>query len=206
MSDLATLFLDLPRLSRDRTALVLLDMQNVCFEQWLSPALGDSVLDRAGALLQAAREKGILVVHVKVAFQEGYPEISPRNGVFRWLRDNGYFKAGSRDGEIHSRMTPIAGEPVVAKHRVGAFSQTHLDRILQARGIETLIIAGLITSGAVLSAVRQAFDLDYRLIVAEDCCGDHDPATHEMLCRKIFTMHATVVAAADIARAITALD
>jgi len=42
--------------------------------------------------------------------------------------------------------------------------------MLRARGIETLILTGIATSGVVLSTLRHAADADYRLLVVGDCC------------------------------------
>ena len=52
---------------------------------------------------------------------------------------------------------------MVTKHRVGAFTGTDLDMILKAHRMETLILAGIATSGVVLSTVRHAADADYGL-------------------------------------------
>jgi nicotinamidase-related amidase len=65
-----------------------------------------------------------------------------------------------------------------------------------------LIILGYATSGVVLSTVRYAADLDYRLIVVEDCCVDSDPEVHDFLTQRIFPRQADVVAAADVRRAL----
>ena len=67
------------------------------------------------------------------------------------------------------------------KHRVTPFVGTDLETLLRANGIDTLGLAGVHTSGVVLSTVRHAGDLDYRSIVARDCCADPDAAVHAML-------------------------
>ena len=68
-------------------------------------------------------------------------------------------------------VRPQPEDVVVVKHRVGAFSSTDLDMILRAKGVDTLVLTGLATSGVVLSTVRQGADADYRLVVVADCCG-----------------------------------
>ena len=55
---------------------------------------------------------------------------------------------------------------MVRKTRVGAFSTTDLDEQLRQRGVDTLLLAGISTSGVVLSTVRDAHDRDYRVFVA----------------------------------------
>src|SRR5260370_22115041 len=58
------------------------------------------------------------------------------------------------------------------------FVGTDLETLLRANGIDTLVLAGVHTSGVVLSAVRHAGDLDYRLVVVRDCCADPDAEVH----------------------------
>ena len=53
------------------------------------------------------------------------------------------------------------------------------------------------TSGVVLSTVRQAADLDYRLVVLADGCLDADPEVHRVLTEKVFPRQADVLTVAD---------
>jgi nicotinamidase-related amidase len=76
---------------------------------------------------------------------------------------------------------------------VSAFAGTDLDMILRANGIETLVLAGIATSGVVLSTLRHAADADYKVVVAEDCCADRDPEVHRVLTEKVFPRQATIV-------------
>jgi nicotinamidase-related amidase len=90
------------------------------------------------------------------------------------------------------------GDLTVRKTRVGAFSTTDLDRRLRAHGIDTLVLAGISTSGVVLSTVRDAADRDYRLYVLKDGCADRDGEVHDLLMRKVFPRQAWVVSIADL--------
>src|SRR5699024_11269819 len=87
----------------------------------------------------------------------------------------------------------------VTKTRVSAFSTTNLDSLLREQGIDTLVLAGILTFGVVLSTVRDAADRDYRLLVLGDVCADSDPTRHEQLLRSIIPLHADVLDVADFA-------
>ena len=76
---------------------------------------------------------------------------------------------------------------------------------LRANDIHDLVIFGYATSGVVLSTVRYGADLDYNLIVVEDCCADSDVEVHEFLTQRIFPRQAEVVGSADVIRALEAL-
>ncbi len=92
----------------------------------------------------------------------------------------------SPETQIVAALAPLAAEPVVVKHRVGAFAGTDLVPILRARSSETLVLLGIATSGAVLSTLRHAADEDYRVVVVEDACADADAEVHRVLMEKVF--------------------
>jgi nicotinamidase-related amidase len=81
---------------------------------------------------------------------------------------------------------------IVSKRRVSAFTGSDLEVLLRARGIDSLVLAGIATSGVVLPALRRAADLDYRLTVLADGCLDADPGVHQVLMGKVFPRQAEV--------------
>src|SRR6201999_3794135 len=96
------------------------------------------------------------------------------------------------EAAIVSAGAPLDSEPVIIKHRVGAFLGTDLETLLRARRVETLVLLGIATSGVVLSTLRYAADMDYRIVVASDGCADMDPEVHRVLMEKVFPRQATV--------------
>ena len=104
--------------------------------------------------------------------------------------------------DYHEAVAPQEGDIVVRKRRVGAFSTTDLHEQLAARGIDTLVLAGLSTSGVVLSTVRHASDRDYRLLVLSDASADPEPDKHEFLTTRIFPGMATVLTTDELAAAL----
>jgi len=59
--------------------------------------------------------------------------------------------------------------------------------------VRTLVLAGIATSGVVLSTLRQAADLDYGLVVLRDACADADEEVHRVLLDKVFARQADVL-------------
>jgi nicotinamidase-related amidase len=86
----------------------------------------------------------------------------------------------------------------VRKTRVGAFSTTDLEQQLRDRGVDTLVLAGISTSGVVLSTVRDASDRDYRLFVLSDATADRDPAVHAFLIEQVFPRQAEVITLGEL--------
>ena len=99
---------------------------------------------------------------------------------------------------IPDHVAPQADDIVVRKTRVGAFSTTNLAQQLENAGITTLILAGISTSGVVLSTVRDAADRDYRLFVLADACADPNSGVHETLMHGVFPRQADVIATSEL--------
>jgi nicotinamidase-related amidase len=177
------------------TALLVLD-----YQVDVVAMLGDkgaACVERTAAAIASARAAGTHVIYVVIGFRPGYPEISPNNALFAGLSKSGRFAAGSPGTEIVAALRPHDGDVVVTKHRVSAFAGTDLDMILRAKGVDRLVLAGLSTSGIVLSTTRHA-DADYRLVILKDCCADGDDEVHRVLTEKVLARQATVIAAADL--------
>jgi nicotinamidase-related amidase len=183
-------------------SLLVMDFQTAVVEMFATDK--DARLTRTARLVEAARAAGVRVIYVVVGFRAGYPEVSPKNQSFAPIRESGRFTEGSGEIEVHAAVAPKPREVVVTKHRVSAFAGTDLEMILRANGIDTLVLAGLATSGVVLSTLRHAADADYRVVVVEDCCGDRDDEVHRVLMEKVFPRQATVVKADEVVKALGA--
>jgi len=171
-----------------RTALLLMDLQESILQNYPDEGL----LERIRTALAAARGAGMPVVWVRVCFRPGYPEVSPNNMRFSELRRTGRLAEGDPASAIHPSLEVQPQDVVVTKRRIGAFAGSDLEIVLRAAGIEALVLAGVATSGVVLSTVRLAADMDYRLTVLADGCADADPEVHRVLTEKVFPRQATV--------------
>ncbi|KAE8329230.1 Isochorismatase-like protein [Aspergillus sergii] len=104
----------------------------------------------------------------------------------------GKYTEGDESVELHPAVAPHENDIVTTKRWVSAFVGSDLDVVLRSSRIENLVVVGLITSGAVLSTVRQAADLDYGLTVLHDLCLDRDQEVHDVL-MKVIAKQADVV-------------
>jgi len=152
----------------------------------------EGYLSRLATAIAAARAADVMVGYVTIAFRPGYPEVSDRNKSFATIAGSGRFTDGDPGMPIPAAVAPAPGEAVVIKRRVSAFAGSDLDVLLRTRRIEHLVLAGIATSGVVLSTLRQAADLDYRLTVLADGCLDADPEVHQVLLQKMFPRQAEV--------------
>jgi hypothetical protein len=110
----------------------------------------DAFLTRAASVLNHARATGMTIIHIKVGFRPGLPEVSSRNVLFGAIKSSAQHQKLFQEplGAIPSRIAPKADEIVIIKHRISAFAGTDLAMILRANDIDTLVLYGIATSGA----------------------------------------------------------
>jgi nicotinamidase-related amidase len=173
--------------------LLVMDVQQGIVDRYPAPGY----LERVSQAAAAARGAGLRVVYVRVGFRPGHPEISGRNRSFSAAAASGVFDDGGPATQIHPAVAPRPEDIVVTKRRVSAFTGSDLEVLLRGLGAGTLVLAGIATSGVVLSTVRQAADLDYQLVVLADACLDPDPEVHRVLTEKVFPRQAQVLTVAE---------
>jgi nicotinamidase-related amidase len=189
----------IPAIDPRRTALLVLDV-----EPFVLRPIGDAdrLLDTLEATVAAARAGGLELVFVRVAFADAdYPSIPATNKALAPLIHMAAHKPMHADHPataVHPRLIAQPGDLEIRKTRVSAFAGTDLDARLRAAGIDTLILAGVPTSGAVLSTERDAADRDYRVFVLADATADADPEVHDLLIKKVFPVHAHVITTAEL--------
>lgn len=178
-----------------KTALLVMDYQNGVVERVEN---ADPLLAGAKRAIELIRDHGGTIGYVRVGFADGEAPsgaMGQRIGREAALTT---FHADSPATQIHAEVSPQEGDIVVRKTRVGPFGTTDLDEQLKAKGVDTLILAGISTSGVVLSTVRDGHDRDYRLIVLSDLCADFEADVHEFLIERIFPRQAEVITSDDL--------
>ncbi|WP_439656280.1 cysteine hydrolase family protein [Lentzea sp. HUAS TT2] len=161
----------------------------------------EALLGNVTTAIDTVRGQGGHVGWVRVAFDDAdFAAISSTSVMARMVtpETRDAMHADSPATQLHAQLTPHADDIVVRKTRVGAFTTTDLDAQLTDRGVTKLVLAGISTSGVVLSTVREAMDRDYAITVLADACADPDPATHEFLTGTLFPRHATVSSIRDL--------
>jgi len=191
-----------PAIDPARTALLVMDYQAGILDR--VPA-ADELLARAADTIAMVRGYGGQIGYVRVAFEDAdYDAIPPTSMMGARVASAGRaFHADSPATAIPDHVAPQPGDIVVRKTRVGAFSTTDLDEQLRERGVDTLILAGLSTSGVVLSTVRDAHDRDYRVFVLADLTADRDQEVHEFLIGRVLPRQAHVITSGDLSGLMT---
>lgn len=171
------------------TALLVMDAQ-VDILGRIGEQQRKTLTDTLQKAIAAARKAGLPVIYVTVGFRKGSPEVSLENKRFSVLRHT----AGMEEPvTIAPAIAPGPGDVVVTKRRVSAFTGSDLEVLLRAYKARHLVLAGVSTSGVVLSTICEAADKDFRLTVLSDGCADPDPEVHTVLLTKVFPRQADVL-------------
>jgi nicotinamidase-related amidase len=185
-----------PTLDPRRTALLVMDYQAGILDRLPE---SEGLLSRAANAIELVRRHGGQIGYVRVGFDDAdFASIPSTSAMARVVAAGRALHSDSPTTAIHADVAPQAQDIVVRKTRVGAFSTTDLDEQLRGRDITTLILAGISTSGVVLSTVRDAADRDYQVLVLADATADPEPGVHEFLTEKIFPRQARVITIAEL--------
>lgn len=184
----------------ETTALLIIDMQRDFLEPGgFGEMLGNDVsqlrrtIEPNRQLLAAWRGRGLTVIHTREGHRPDLSDLPPAKKVrgrsATCIGDSGpmgrILVRGERGHDIIPELYPAPGEPVIDKPGKGAFFATDLHAILQARGIQQLIVTGVTTEVCVNTTVREANDRGYDCLVPEECVGSYFPEFQDMGLRMI---------------------
>ncbi|MFB6988883.1 cysteine hydrolase family protein [Streptomyces sp. NPDC056304] len=188
-----------PALDPARTALLVMDYQPAMLA--LLPEGGDreALLGRVEGAIADVRAHGGTIAYVRVGFTEAdWDAIPAANKSFAPLARHRVMHHEDPAAAVHERLAPRDGDITVRKIRHGGLSTTDLDQRLRERGITTLVVSGISTSGVVLSTVIDAADRDYRLYVLSDGVADPDTEVHDVLLHRVFPARAHIIDTAEL--------
>lgn len=94
------------------------------------------------------------------------------------IADDHIYSGDPRADEWPDAYAPREQDVVVFKNKASCFFNTPLEAFLRYDGIDTIVICGVATSGCVRAAANDAFSHNFRVIVAEEACGDRSKTAH----------------------------
>ena len=172
----------MPELHLDpqKTALVLIDLQNAVVGMNPVPHTAAQVVENSKKLAGAFRGHGAPVVYVRVDLNDfmNLPVDQPHN------------RGDERLPDAASEIAPSAGfqhgDILITKRHWGAFAGTDLEQQLKSRGIDTVVLTGISTNIGVESTARQGTGLGFAFVLVEDACSAQSAEHHRFAFEHIF--------------------
>lgn len=172
-------------LDKEKTSVLVCHLQRDVIEneQTLGGVFGPEanarkVVGQAGRLLDGARSAGAPRVLVRVAWRADRSNLLANIPLLRMAEGMGALIDGEPGAEFVDDLARGDGDVVLTHHRLNPFLETDLNTILQARQVDTVVLAGVATNVIVQATAFGAADLGYRVVVAEDACSAGTPAAH----------------------------
>ena len=202
-------------LDPDRTALLLIDIQNTYVErppredvpeaeraEWdrwdpFHQRMRDVVLPTVTRLQAAFRSQGRDVLHARIACltENGRDRsLSQRRPGF----NNLLLPKDEHASQIAPAVAPLPGEIVVTKTTDSALTGTNLRLVLHNMGIYHVVVAGIFTDQCVASTVRSLADESFDVVLIEDGCAAISKELHEHELTIINNIYCQVVSAEDV--------
>lgn len=181
-----------------RPAVLVIDMMRAYYTHGSPFCLPSRAsVDAAAAVLDAARQAGVPVIHTLVSYsQEDLDSL-----VF--LRKIPALRAlaeGAALGEPMPEVAPHDGEVVLVKQQASAFYDTDLTEQLRRSGVDTVVIVGVSTSGCVRATAVDAVQRNLIPLVVREAVGDRTASVHDATLFDLQAKYAEVIGLDDALR------
>ena len=167
-------------------ALLVIDVQESFrgTERW--DTISDpAVIDRIGALVERFRTAGASVIWILHSDPDTEGDFDPQSGLVR----------------VVDTLEPAAGEPVIVKTTINAFTSTDLEQRLRDAGVDRLVLCGIRTEQCVETTARIATDLGFDTTVVIDATATNPAGA--LSAQQVIERTAEVLAAREFAHIVT---
>ena len=191
-----------------RSAFVIIDMQNA----FCAPGAPAEVAASRGIVANinetaaALRTLGVEIIWVVSAF-DSHGERTDWDNFFNYIvadevrtRTQDYMAPGAEGTQLWHELTPHESDTHVVKNRYSCFvpGASALERILRSRQIDTLLLAGTKTNICCETSARAAFDMDFKVVMVEDCCAALSDREHLAALENVIQQFGDVMTSAEV--------
>jgi ureidoacrylate peracid hydrolase len=167
-----------------KSALIAVDVQNdFCHSQGVFAKRGfelshvETAVDNLLLFVDHCRKLNFPIIFVRTVHSSWTDSDAWIGRLEGAAREMPICRPDSRGADFY-KVKPEGRDFIVTKHRFSGFVGTDLDLVLRSRGIETLLMTGVATNVCVETTARDAFNLGYRIVLVEDCCGAFSSDEH----------------------------
>ena len=193
--------LDRPIEHGERPALLIVDMTlsfvDSAYPTGWSPT-GWPAVRSAARLLEAARSNDVPVYFSKAFPEADHVPIRGQQGLWKKSQSQTANPGQTPGDVIVDELKPRPGEIVIHKQRKpSAFFGTTLATDLIADRVDTVVLAGMTTSGCVRASAIDAFQSNFHVLVVEEACADRSQISHSVTLFDLHMKYADVVTERD---------
>ena len=193
-----------------KTGLIIIDMQNV-FVKAKDGLLADfsnrirsiRIIENIAKVIKMARKVRMPIIFIKFAHRRDYADVVYTITDMKGDKKRPKVVEGTHEAEIIHELEPFTDDDIITKRRNNAFYNTDLELLLRSRGIDTLIVAGVLTDSCVNDTVIGARERDYHVIVLSDCCAAKTEERQQYWIKNIFPLRGRVRTSSEIIEAIS---
>lgn len=192
----------------NKTALIIIDVQNDFAHlqgkaaQWGSDmAPAQAAVVQINRLIETARERDVSILYVRIehSLHTDRPNYRARYAARGMETSDLLCAAGSWGADFYGELLPPQpSDAVVTKYSYDAFQDTALDAILHSRGVEHVVVVGLVTNLCVQTTAEHGFGLGYFVTVVSDACAGDDLPAHEAALRNLSAYFGVVETTDDV--------
>jgi len=195
----------------NKTGLMVIDMQNIfvkakegLFADFSKQMKSNSIVENTVKVVEAARKVKMPIINVMFARRRGLMDVVYTIKDIKRSKQRSVLVEGMWEAEVIDELKPSIEDYVIVKRRNNAFYSTDLELLLRSRGIDTLIVAGVMTNSCVNDTVIGARERDFHVIVLSDCCATILKEKHDYWIKNVFPSRGSVRTSREIIEAFLA--
>lgn len=190
-----------------KTALVMIGYQNDYFAKdgilrsvVEEPGRIDAVLANTVALVSQLATTCATIISTPIVLTPDYRALASPSGILHKIKESGAFAAGTAGADTVPELLAFGDRVTYISGKIGfnGFSGTQLDEALKRKGIEQVLLAGMVTSLCIDSTGRAAYERGYSVTVLSDCTSARSQTEQAYFCSNVFTLYGSVLSAEDI--------
>jgi nicotinamidase-related amidase len=189
------------------TALILVGYQNDYFAPdgilrgvVEDPNGVDRVLANTLAFVSALADTDATIISTPIILAADYRAMASPVGILNTMKEVGAFAEGSTGADNIPEFDQFGDRIQYVSGKVGfnAFSNTALDSVLRERGIENVLVCGMVTSLCIDSTGRAAYERGYNVTIVSDCSSARTDIEHQFFCENVFPLYGRAATSVEL--------
>jgi nicotinamidase-related amidase len=160
----------------------------------------DEVLEKTLTLISKLATTEATIISTPIVLSPDYRALANPSGILHKIKESGAFAVDTPGAQDIPELLAFGDRIEYVKGKVGfnAFSDTRLEATLNAKQIQHVLIAGMVTSLCIDSTARAAYERGYSVAVLSDCTSARTAFEQEYYCSNVFPLYGTVISSEEV--------